>query len=100
MSDVTTETIILIERVTEIPAADIAVTSRFESMANWTSLAALELLANIEDRFGVKLDLRAYFAVAEVGELASLVSAALGDRAPADGVRDAAPERFPAVEWR
>jgi acyl carrier protein len=74
MPDVTAPIIDLIGQVTDVPAADIGPASRFEDLTNWNSLAALALLTAVEDRFGVKLDLRAYFAVTEVRELASLVS--------------------------
>ena len=66
----------LIEQVTDVPAEEISASSRFESLANWTSLAALRLLTGIESRFSVQLDLRRYFAIDNVGELVSAVSAA------------------------
>jgi acyl carrier protein len=79
MSDVTATLADLIERTTGIPAEEIGPTSRFTGMGNWTSLAALQLLTRIEDHFGVKLDLRAYFALADVAGLSSLVGAASRD---------------------
>jgi acyl carrier protein len=78
VSDITSTIVDLVEQVTEIP--DIALSSRFETMGNWTSLSALRLLTDIEDRFGVKLDLRAYFATADVGQLSTLVSTAMAGR--------------------
>jgi acyl carrier protein len=81
MSDITGTTDIivdLVERVTELP--DIAPSSRFETMGNWTSLSALRLLTDIEDRFGVKLDLRAYFAVGDVDQLSTLVASTMVGR--------------------
>ncbi|WP_329101285.1 acyl carrier protein [Micromonospora sp. NBC_01699] len=78
MSDVTGTVVGLVERVTESP--DISPASSFHSLADWTSLAALRLLTEIEDEFGVQLDLRTYLAVNDVGQLSDLVSTALGDR--------------------
>ncbi|MEV4413090.1 acyl carrier protein [Catellatospora sp. NPDC049609] len=78
MSDVTGTVVGLVERVTELP--DISAESRFHNLANWTSLSALRLLTDIEDEFGVQLDLRSYLAVNDVGQLSDLVSTALGDR--------------------
>lgn len=78
MSDVTGTLVGLVEQITERP--DISPASRFYSLGNWTSLAALRLLTDIEDVFGVRLDLREYLAVTEVGQLSDLVTTALGDR--------------------
>jgi acyl carrier protein len=78
MSEVTGAVVELVERVTEKP--DITEGSKFESMDNWTSLAALRLLTDIEDAFGVQLDLRAYFAVTDVGQLSSLITNTLDGR--------------------
>ena len=75
MPDVTGTLVGLVERVTD--NAEITVLSKFESLGNWTSLAALRLLTQIESTFGVSLDLRSYFKVADVGELSTLVSAAV-----------------------
>lgn len=75
MSDITSTIVDLVERVTELPG--IVPSSRFETMGNWTSLSALQLLTDIEDFFGVKLDLRAYFAVADVDQLSTLVSSTM-----------------------
>lgn len=75
MSDVTVDLVDLVERITEVP--EITPSSRFETLGNWTSLAALRLLADIEDHFGVQLDLRTYFRTADVGQLSTLVTEAL-----------------------
>ncbi|RSM43812.1 acyl carrier protein [Amycolatopsis balhimycina DSM 5908] len=75
MSDVTGTLVGLVEGVTDNP--EISAFSKFESLGNWTSLAALRLLTQIESTFGVSLDLRAYFKVADVAELSTLVSAAV-----------------------
>lgn len=78
MSDVTGTLVGLVERVIEKP--DISPASKFQGLDNWTSLAALRLLTDIENAFGVQLDLRAYLAVTDVGQLSDLVSTALTDR--------------------
>ena len=75
MSDVTTTLVDLVQRVTETP--DVTETTKFEGLPNWVSLSALRLLADIEDEFEVRLDLRAYFAVADVAQLSALVTAAM-----------------------
>jgi acyl carrier protein len=75
MSDVTATLVDLVQRVTETP--DVTETTKFEGLPNWVSLSALRLLADIEDEFEVRLDLRTYFAVTDVGELSTLVTTAL-----------------------
>ncbi|MFI5647881.1 acyl carrier protein [Kitasatospora sp. NPDC051705] len=77
-TDVTGALVGLVERVTGLPGLSPA--SRFQQLENWTSLAALRLLTDVEDAFGVQLDLRTYFAVADVAGLGGLVTAALADR--------------------
>ena len=76
MADVFAELAELMGQVTDVPVEEISVGSRFERLGNWTSFAALRLLTGIEDRLGVRLDLRGYLAVQDVGELVSLVAAA------------------------
>jgi acyl carrier protein len=66
----------LIEQVTDVPAGSIGAEARFEELANWTSYAALRLLTGIEERIGVRLDLREYFAIENVGGLVDAVAAA------------------------
>ncbi|MFD6156421.1 phosphopantetheine-binding protein [Nocardia sp. NPDC060256] len=78
MSDITVDLVDLVERVTEHPGITTAL--KFESLDNWTSLVALRLLTDIEDAFGVQLDLRAYLAVTDVGQLSALVSDTLAVR--------------------
>lgn len=63
----------LVEQVAEVPAERLAPASRFESLDNWTSLAALRLLTGIEDELGVRLDLRRYMAVTDIGGLVDLI---------------------------
>ncbi|MEU5943049.1 phosphopantetheine-binding protein [Micromonospora sp. NPDC047548] len=81
MPEVFTTVADLIEQVADVPAARIAPDVRFETLANWTSLEALRLLAALEDDLGVRLDLRAYLAVGQVGELVDLVAAELAREA-------------------
>lgn len=81
MPEVFTTVADLIEQVADVPAERISPDVRFETLANWTSLEALRLLAAIEDDLGVRLDLREYLAVSAVGELIDLIAAEL-DGAP------------------
>jgi acyl carrier protein len=74
-ADITGDLVDLVERITEVP--EVTSSSRFDTLGNWTSLAALRLLADIEDHFGVKLDLRTYFSIADVGQLSTLVAEAV-----------------------
>jgi len=74
MSDVFAAVAELVEEVTDVPVDEIEAASRFESLDNWTSLAALQLLTAVEERFGVRLDLRAYFATTRVGDLVSMIA--------------------------
>lgn len=77
MSEVLEVAIDLIEQVTDVPADEIDGASRFEALDNWTSFAALQLLVAIEERFGVRLDLRSYLAWSRVDELAAGIATAL-----------------------
>jgi acyl carrier protein len=52
--------------------------SRFETLGNWSSLTALRLLTLIEQRWGIALDLRTYFAMETVGGLARAIAAETG----------------------
>lgn len=47
----------------------------------WTSLASLEVLAQLEDQLGIELDLRAFTAVRTVDDLIELVQAGIGTAA-------------------
>jgi acyl carrier protein len=76
MSDLMPQIAELIEQVTDAPAATIGAQSRFEELTNWTSYTALRLLTGIEERTGVRLDLREYFAIQDVGGLLQAVAAA------------------------
>jgi len=87
MAEVLTTVVDLLELVTDVPAEEIGGATRFDSLAGWTSLAALRLLTSVEDRFGLRLDLRAYFAAAEVADLVTLISeGADRDRASRAGI--------------
>src|SRR5215210_1447459 len=67
----------LIHQVTDVPADRIYVSTRFDQLDGWASLAALRLLTDVEDRFHLTLDLRQYFAAARVAELVDLIGARL-----------------------
>lgn len=69
-----TEVLTLVRHACDAPAAQITVQARFESLPTWTSLTALRLLTELEDRFGHRLDLREYLAVRTVGELVDLLA--------------------------
>jgi acyl carrier protein len=94
MSEILADLRPLVARAVDAPPAGVDAATRFEQVANWSSLAALSLLTNLESRFGVTLDLREYFQVETVGELAGLVQA----RITGDAGRD--PEPPPAVGSR
>jgi acyl carrier protein len=79
MADVFAAVADLIGHMTDVPVEEISVESRFEDLDNWTSFAALRLLTGVEERLGVRLDLRGYLAVQHVGELVSLVAVAQGE---------------------
>ena len=74
MPDVMSELRPLVARVTRRPVADITPDSRFSGLGSWGSLAAMRLLAAIEQPYGVQLDLRTYMKVETVGELAGQLS--------------------------
>jgi acyl carrier protein len=73
MPEVHSEVVALINRVTQAAEA-ITPQSEFEALPNWSSLNALRLLAALENRFRVSLDLRRYLAVNTVGELVAMVA--------------------------
>ena len=76
MSEVLTEVTCLVAEVAEVPAEQVRASSRFDELGAWGSFAALRLLAGVETRFGVRLDLRDYLAIEHVGGLADAVSSA------------------------
>ncbi|MEU7555852.1 acyl carrier protein [Streptomyces sp. NPDC044571] len=60
----------LVARVAHHPVEQLAADTAFTSLGRWGSLAAMRLLATVEQTYGVQLDLRAYMRLATVGELA------------------------------
>jgi acyl carrier protein len=70
----------LVAQVTDAPADTLSAGSRFEALDTWNSLIALRLLTLVEDRFGVRVDIRAYFGTPDVAGLAALVAAGGGTR--------------------
>ncbi|GHB09616.1 MULTISPECIES: acyl carrier protein [Streptomyces] len=75
----------LVARVTRHPADEITADSRFSGLGRWGSLVAVRLLANIEQTYGVRLDLRDYLKIGTVGELADEISRHLAARATPAG---------------
>ena len=73
MSDLETELRAMVEMVADQP---VDVTDRFADLENWTSLGALRLLAMIEQRLAVTLDLRDYISIQTVGGLVEAVATA------------------------
>jgi acyl carrier protein len=76
MSEIHPDLIRLVAQVVRATDDEVTPQSRFDSLDNWTSLTALRLLTMIEQRWGVAFDLRRYFAVETVGELAEQLEAA------------------------
>jgi acyl carrier protein len=79
MSEVLPEVVDLVAEVAGVPPAEISAASRFDGLDAWGSFAALRLLAGVEDRFGVRLNLRDYLAIEHVG---GLVDAVAGQAVP------------------
>lgn len=73
MSEVLADITGLIVLVARVPARQVTVDSRFETLGNWSSLTALRLLAMIEQQWGIALDLREYFAIETVGGLVDAI---------------------------
>ncbi|GAA3816091.1 hypothetical protein GCM10022226_41040 [Sphaerisporangium flaviroseum] len=70
-----TRLIVLVTREQDRP---ITADSRFEALGNWSSMTALRLLTLIEQRWGIALDLREYFAIETVGGLLDAIARASG----------------------
>src|SRR4051812_31994558 len=64
VTDVLSAVIDLIEQVTDVPVETIRADSRFETLGQWTSFAALRLLVSVEERFGIQLELGEYLSLA------------------------------------
>ena len=73
MTDVANVLRTLVARAVDAPVERVEDGARFEQLGNWSSLAALRLLASVEDRFRVSLDLRHYLAIETVAELTEAV---------------------------
>jgi acyl carrier protein len=74
MSDVLTDLVPLVAEVSRTRPHEVTGSSRFEQLAEWGSMAALRLLAQVEPRWGVRLDLRRYLATETVAELADVIA--------------------------
>ncbi|MEV6235289.1 hypothetical protein [Lentzea sp. NPDC051838] len=72
MSDVLTDLVPLVAEVSR--TSEVTGESRFEQLAEWSSMAALRLLAQVEPRWNVRLDLRRYLATETVAELAGVIA--------------------------
>ncbi|MFI5757216.1 acyl carrier protein [Streptomyces sp. NPDC051569] len=77
MSDVMSTLRPLVARVAQHPVDGITPDSRFAGLGSWGSLAAMRLLATVEQTYGVQLDLRSYMKFETVGELAEEISGRL-----------------------
>ncbi|MEV5716970.1 phosphopantetheine-binding protein [Amycolatopsis mediterranei] len=71
---------VVVDLVTEAvgqPVAEVVPTTRFGELPGWGSLSALRLLAALEARLAVRLDLREYLAIQDVGGLVNAVTVVL-----------------------
>ncbi|MFF5565540.1 acyl carrier protein [Streptomyces sp. NPDC012623] len=78
MSDVMSTLQSLVARVAQLPADAVDADSRFDGLGSWGSLAAMRLLAVVEQTYAVQLDLRSYMRLETVGELAAEIAGRLG----------------------
>jgi acyl carrier protein len=62
----------VLAEVLEVPAERLTADTALGEQENWDSMAALEVLVQLESRLGIRLDLRAYHTVRTVGELVEL----------------------------
>ncbi|MFB9906137.1 acyl carrier protein [Allokutzneria oryzae] len=67
----------ILEDVLEIPRADLQAHPTLRDHENWDSMGALEILSQVESRYGVQLDLREFNSAKTVDELAAAVSAGM-----------------------
>lgn len=77
MSEVHPELAAMLSQVTDEPAERFTAGTRFDELPEWSSYSALRLLAAIEQRFDVRLNLEAYFAIKDVAGLVAAVADAL-----------------------
>ena len=77
MPEVSPDIVDLVEAAVEQPVGEVLPTTRFDELPGWGSLSALRLLAALEARLAVRLDLREYLAIQDVGGLVRAVTAAL-----------------------
>jgi acyl carrier protein len=68
----------LVTEAVEQPVGEVVPATRFDELPGWGSLSALRLLATLEARLAVRLDLREYLAIQDVGGLVAAVTVALG----------------------
>jgi acyl carrier protein len=68
----------LVTEAVEQPVGEVVPTTRFDELPGWGSLSALRLLAALEARLAVRLDLREYLVIQDVGGLVAAVTVALG----------------------
>jgi acyl carrier protein len=66
----------LVAEAVEQPSTSLSEQSCFETLPRWTSFISLLVLTRIEERTGVRLDLRAYLNGRTVGDLQGMVVAA------------------------
>ena len=64
----------LVAGVCDLPEPGIAPGTRFDGLANWSSLAALRLLTSVEEHFRIHLELRGYLAAETVEGLSEMVA--------------------------
>jgi acyl carrier protein len=67
----------MIARITDAEPASIGASSRFAAIDDWSSLAALALMVDLEEHLPIKLDLRRFMSTQTVGELTALVEECL-----------------------
>jgi acyl carrier protein len=78
MTETATRLHTLIADQCDVPAAGLTLGTFFTDLPGWSSLTALRLLGDVEETFGIRLDLRRYLAITTVGELIATVTAEAG----------------------
>jgi acyl carrier protein len=74
MSDVLSSLRPLVARVTQSLADELGADTRFAGLDGWGSLAAMHLLAAVEQSYRVQLDLRSYMKLETLGALSEEIS--------------------------